>query len=1513
MDIQGVNYGAQITWPKELKDGSWTIDPDTGVITIPSNTVNKNYSLTNNNSFTSGANKGKNYWNITWEDDGTNVVVTPNSMPLYNFTPADAGRAVVDASTNPDLSLRQDGSVKHKNEVRSNLLANVFAGATGQPQTYVFEYKLKEDQDLVEFAKVLTEYAATNGEMAAFDSTQWADYNDEQQYASAGDGGYNPREFNRAFHSAYIDITDTDKDGLFDWLEYQYGTDPNDPDTDGDGVPDGQEVLNDRTDANDIADYIPGKPAGYTDLIDSALDQKVEGTAPKTEYTNPLDTTQKLKAEAGAGNVTVRLYEYNEETQSFNYDRSYGEVTVPYSDLLAGNFSIDVPKGTVPTYVTKLVPVTIPPGGNLEHAVMGDTIITVTPDPDALPRWSDDEVQPGNTLTIRNEGGVPTGEHTVAMTPEGKGTVTIDPTTGDLTFTPSADAQPGDVVTIEVKDANGNVVDTVKVTIAAKPNWDDQIVETGKVNRVENKGGKLPSDATVEVPTFTYTGTDEELLSHVGEPLATVTIDPTTGDLLVKPAPFLQDDTKIALKVKDKDGKDIDSVTVTVGAIAPKWDDKSGPAGEPISIPNTGGDTPVGATAEIVGDGKGTVTINPNTGALTVTPSADAKPGDTITVSIKDGDGNEIDTVTITVVDTTTPVDPGENPSNPSEQPDWGDAASTAPGTPVTVTNEGGAVPTGTTLEVKGSGTAEFDEDGNIVVTPSEDAKPGDTITVQPKDADGNPIGDPIVVTVAEPPAENPSWTDDNVEAGGSATLPNNGGPVADGTTVKTEGPGSATIDEDGNLVVTPNAEAKPGDTITATVTDADGNVIDTVTITVTEKPGTDAPKWEDQEGTAGTPVDIKNAGGDVPADATIVVAGPGTAVINPDGSITVTPDANAKPGDKITATVKDKDGNIIDTVTVTIPEDTEPQPDAPVWNDEDATANEDGTVSVPNKGGDVPSDATIEADNGATATIGEDGTITVTPAEGAKAGSTITVTVKDKDGNIIDTVTVTVPAKPEQPAAPQWNDEDATANEDGTVSVPNKGGDVPAGATIEADNGATATIGEDGTITVTPSDTAQPGDTITVTVKDKDGNPIDTVTVTVPAKPEQPATPATPVFDPTGKDSDGNSFVVNPSADDPASCFVAPYVVLPNDTGVVYTVTVDGKAITADADGHYTYEYGKTVVVTAAPAEGYAFAEGTTTEWSFTTEKAASCDEIPSWDNADGEPGEDVTIENGGGTVQTGTTIETDGPGTATLNPDGSITVTPNEDAAPGSTITVTVKDPNGKVIDTITVTVPKNDEPQPGAPVWNDEDATANEDGTVSVPNKGGDVPSDVSIDVEGPGTAVIDENGNLVVTPNDEAKPGDTIIVTITDKDGKEIDKVTVTVPGEPTTPTEPTAPATPDWGSVNVRPGGSATIPNEGGAVQPGTTVEVSGPATATLNEDGSITIKLDENAKLGDVITVTVKDANGNVIDTFTVTVKNLKSGELPFSGASVGALAGATVLLLGFGVAILLRRRREEA
>ena len=103
-------------------------------------------------------------------------------------------------------------------------------------------------------------------------------------------------------------------------------------------------------------------------------------------------------------------------------------------------------------------------------------------------------------------------------------------------------------------------------------------------------------------------------------------------------------------------------------------------------------------------------------------------------------------------------------------------------------------------------------------------------------------------------------------------------------------------------------------------------------------------------------------------------------------------------------------------------------------------------------------------------------------------------VIVAYPDGST-DTVDVTVNVTPKPTAEtlePKWNDSDA--KDGGPVTVPNTGDKIPAGSTTTATitedpnnkgkGNWTVTVGEDGSVTVTPGADAQPGDSATVTVE---------------------------------------------------------------------------------------------------------------------------------------------------------------------------------------------------------------------------------------------------------------------------------------------------------------------------------------------------------------------------------------------------------------------------------------------
>ena len=127
----------------------------------------------------------------------------------------------------------------------------------------------------------------------------------------------------------------------------------------------------------------------------------------------------------------------------------------------------------------------------------------------------------------------------------------------------------------------------------------------------------------------------------------------------------------------------------------------------------------------------------------------------------------------------------------------------------------------------------------------------------------------------------------------------------------------------------------------------------------------------------------------------------------------------------------------------------------------------------------------------------------------------------------------------------------------------------------------------------------------------------------------------------------------------------------------------------------------------------------------------------------------------------------------------------------------------------------------------------------------------------------------------------------------------------------TPAKPIAKA-PNWNDTRTPADTSVTIPLDGGKVQPGTTVTATGPGTATLNPDGSITVKPDAGAKAGDVIKVVVLDPSGNVIDEITVTLdpvkaKKVKKKGLPQTGMNggIGVLSIAALGVAGLAVARL--------
>ncbi|MBF1091069.1 MAG: hypothetical protein HXL51_04735, partial [Solobacterium sp.] len=206
------------------------------------------------------------------------------------------GNGVISTKDTPELSI-VGGDWDKVTQVRNKLDSQVFAGLLGQRISYTIEYKLKSNVTNQQFAEALNNYINTNGKQLNFESWLTADFVDSTSWfpnIRKPDGGKPNKIVQNTYSTAFLQVLDTDKDGLYDFVEDEIGTDKFNVDTDGDGVPDGQEYLTDHTDPKNAKSYLVVKPNVTTTNIEANSPQTIVGTVPKTIYPNPANTSTNL-------------------------------------------------------------------------------------------------------------------------------------------------------------------------------------------------------------------------------------------------------------------------------------------------------------------------------------------------------------------------------------------------------------------------------------------------------------------------------------------------------------------------------------------------------------------------------------------------------------------------------------------------------------------------------------------------------------------------------------------------------------------------------------------------------------------------------------------------------------------------------------------------------------------------------------------------------------------------------------------------------------------------------------------------------------------------------------------------------------------------------------------------------------------------------------------------------------------------------------------------------------------
>ena len=375
------------------------------------------------------------------------------------------------------------------------------------------------------------------------------------------------------------------------------------------------------------------------------------------------------------------------------------------------------------------------------------------------------------------------------VTIPGEGTYTIDPNSGEVTFTPNKDfTGQATGVTVQRQDTNGTTVQAnytpkVKGVIpTATPAKSKDIQGKPQTGLPEFKGGTVTVNGVPKTVEIDETKAPQLIDPETGKPTDEPVVIPGEGTYTVEngmvvftPEPqFTGKGEGVEVQRVDKNGTPVTAkYTPKVVPVTPTGEDKTstGPKGQVQK------GTPVfeGGSAEINGkeetveinkdvpaklvdpktgdpvdsvtvDGEGTYTIDPKTGEVTFTPEPEFLGTATgVTVQRVDKNGTEVTAkYTPTVTPVTATVDKtSEGPKNTpqSETPEFtGDVDLDVPPT----FSDGS-----TKMVVDGEGTYTIDKDGKVTFTPEEDyVGTGEGVTVVRKDKAGKTIAAKYTPTV---------------------------------------------------------------------------------------------------------------------------------------------------------------------------------------------------------------------------------------------------------------------------------------------------------------------------------------------------------------------------------------------------------------------------------------------------------------------------------------------------------------------------------------------------------------------------------------------------------------------------------------------------------------------------------------------------------------------------------------------------------------------------------------------
>ncbi|MDF4617872.1 tandem-95 repeat protein, partial [Vibrio parahaemolyticus] len=921
-------------------------------------------------------------------------------------------------------------------------------------------------------------------------------------------------------------------------------------------------------------------------------------------------------------------------------------------------------------------------------------------------------------------------------------------------------------VTIDVLVNDSDVEgDALSIQSASVPS------EQGSVDIVDGKLVFTPAENFNGEATITYIVTDGDLTD---EAKVTVTVTPVNDSpVAVDDTTSIQEDTAVTIDVLTNDTDvDGDKLSIESASVPKEQGTVEVVDGKLVFTPveNFNGHAEITYTVtdgQLTDEAKVTVTVNPVNDAPTIKVDA---------VESITEDAVSTDTVvaTLTVRDTDTPEDQLtvslENNSN---------GYFVLVGDEVKLTQAGVDAVNNDELNLKGLTISASVSDGVNPTASDSDSlivnRVNDAPTVENAIADQELSEDFATYTIDLNDAFKDSDSALNFSVSGNSNV--------------------LVSIENGIATISPTADWNGSETLTFTATDPSGESISqTVNFTVAPVADIVADKATVVED---MPTIIKVLGNDTFEGDDKVVSldtnnGPanGTVSVNPDGSVTYTPNDNYHGTDSFTYIVTS--GGVSESTTVNV--DVTPVNDVPVAKDDIATTQEDTAVTIdvlPNDT-DIDGDtlridsASVPSDQGTVEIV--DGKLVFTPAENFNGNAEITYTVTD--GQLTDEAKVSVTVNP--------------VNDAPTIKV-------DAVESITENAVSTDTV----VATLTVRDTDTPEDQLTVSLENNSngyfvlvGNEVKLTQAGVDAVNNdelnlKDLTISASVSDgvnPTASDSD--SLIVNRVNDAPTvenaiadqvlSEDFETYTIDLNDafkdsdSALNFSVSGNSNVLvsiengiatispTADWNGSETLTFTATdpsgesisqrVDFTVAPVADIVADKATVVEDTPTIIKVLGNDTFEGYDQV-------VSLDTNNGPAN----------GTVSVNPDGSVTYTPNDNYHGADSFTYIVT--SGGVSESTTVNVdvtPVND-----APMAKDDIATTQEDTAVTIDvlsndsDMDGDKLSIQSASVpEAQGKVEIVE-GKLVFTPSENFNGDAKITYTITDGQLTDEAKVTVTV--------------------------------------------------------------------------------------------------------------------------------------